>query len=281
MARRLLALAVIVAACGGSGTETTTTLGVTSTSEAVTTTTAAPTTTTRPTPTTTTTRALPLTWDAAPCTLLTAGAWFVSEFGDVSAFGDRNRAILGVFEALGAMGANADELYEQQGTIGIGGWLLGVAQEDPRLYEDGEYLSSGLGACVSTPLSIKHDADEDNITRFAQIFAGRYDLPGRLPTDEELAALDPDGDGLYYVHAGQGDSESFQVPSRFRITYTGTSPTCAVYIVEASSGEELEWVSNLDGGGFSRVFLSDPLTEIYLGDIIGCRNGSLQVGPDQ
>jgi hypothetical protein len=66
-----------------------------------------------------------------------------------------------------------------------------------------------------------------------------------------------------------------------RVTYTGTAATCAFYLVAADTGEQLDFVSGLGGGGFVRLALqiSEP-AEVYVSDVIGCRGGELQFGPN-
>lgn len=96
----------------------------------------------------------------------------------------------------------------------------------------------------------------------------------------EVELLDPDGDGLYFVHTAPADSEDFQVPSNFRVTYTGTDSTCAFQLLDPETGGELVYVTGLAGGGMKRVFLSDPLSTAYISDVLGCRGGALEVGPN-
>ena len=93
-------------------------------------------------------------------------------------------------------------------------------------------------------------------------------------------ALDPDGDGFYYVHVGAGDSEDFTVPEMFRITYTGSASTCTFALVDSAAGSEVRYITGLENGGMKRVVLADPLTTLYISDVIGCGGGSLQVGPN-
>ena len=54
-------------------------------------------------------------------------------------------------------------------------------------------------------------------------------------------------------------------------------------ISDPGTGEELEFVSSLDGGGFQRVFLDtsvDDISLVYIAGVIGCRNGRVEIGPD-
>ncbi len=98
-------------------------------------------------------------------------------------------------------------------------------------------------------------------------------------TTVDVALLDPDGDGLYFVHRAPADSEDFLVPAMFRITYTGTDSTCAFALLD-SAGEELVYVIGLEGGGLKRIILPEPTSTAYMSDILGCRGGELQVGPN-
>ena len=95
-----------------------------------------------------------------------------------------------------------------------------------------------------------------------------------------LSRLDPDDDGLYYVHRGPGDSEDFLVPSLFRITYTGFDSTCEFSLRRSESGREVLYVTGLDGGGFRRIVLPDPSTTLYMAELVGCTRGALEVGPN-
>ena len=106
----------------------------------------------------------------------------------------------------------------------------------------------------------------------------RWRRPSRPEVSE--ASLDPDGDGFYYVHSGQGESEAFVVPDTFRVTYTGSSSTCALDIANPRTGAQYEFVSGLGGGGFERVFLDSDLNLVYVADIIGCRGGRLEFVPN-
>ena len=159
--------------------------------------------------------------------------------------------------------------------------------ESTRAYADGE-LDLQVLLCVATPDSASIGFSGSGLTAsLTEVYAGRYGLPGKVLTDEQLAALqerlDPDGDGLYFVHSGQGDSEDFEVPSVFRVTYTGTSGTCALDISDPGTGEKLEFVSSLGGGGFQRVFLDtsvDDISLVYIAGVIGCRNGRVEIEPD-
>lgn len=99
-------------------------------------------------------------------------------------------------------------------------------------------------------------------------------------TTIDPAELDPDGDGAYYVHSGAGDSEDFVVPDLFRVTYTGTDSTCAFQLLSADTGDEVRYVGGLDGGGIKRFTLPDPLTTVYVSDVLGCAGGELRFGPN-
>jgi len=99
-------------------------------------------------------------------------------------------------------------------------------------------------------------------------------------TTVDVELLDPDGDGLYFVHRAPADSENFLVPSNFRVTYTGTDSTCAFQLLDPETGGELVYVTGLAGGGLKRVFLENPLSTAYISDILGCRGGALEVGPN-
>lgn len=92
--------------------------------------------------------------------------------------------------------------------------------------------------------------------------------------------LETDDDGFYYVHSGSGDSEDILVPAMFRITYTGSSPTCSLALMSPETGEELLYVTGLEGGGMKRIVLSEPLNPVYISDVLGCGGGELQVGPN-
>jgi hypothetical protein len=102
----------------------------------------------------------------------------------------------------------------------------------------------------------------------------------QTPTPIPVEQLDPDGDGFYYVHQGPGDSEDFQVPTMFRITYTGSASACGFQLLDAATGEEVRYVAGLDGGGIKRIVLSEPLSTVYISDVLGCQGGVLQVGPN-
>lgn len=99
-------------------------------------------------------------------------------------------------------------------------------------------------------------------------------------TTVDVALLDPDDDGFYFVHRAPADSEDFLVPSNFRITYTGTDSTCALQLLDPETGKELVYVTGLAGGGVKRIILTDPISTAYMSDILGCRGGELQVGPN-
>lgn len=99
-------------------------------------------------------------------------------------------------------------------------------------------------------------------------------------TEIDVALVDPDGDGLYFVHSAPSDSEDFAVPVNFRITYTGTDPTCSFALLDPETGNELVYVTGLQGGGMKRIVFSDPITEAYMSDILGCSDGELLVGPN-
>lgn len=92
--------------------------------------------------------------------------------------------------------------------------------------------------------------------------------------------LDPDGDGFYYVHLGAGDSEDFLVPAMFRVTYTGSASPCAFQLLDSATGDELDYVTGLEGGGLKRIILPDPMTTVYVSDVLGCGDGQLQFGPN-
>lgn len=96
--------------------------------------------------------------------------------------------------------------------------------------------------------------------------------------DPNLLSIDENG--FYYVHRGPGDSEDFVVPGMFRITYTGTASTCSFQLVDAETGTEVRYVTGLEGGGIRRMVMSEPLTTVYITDVLGCSRGELQVGPN-
>ena len=277
-------------------TTTTTTTGVPqtttgtapadATTTTTTTTTTTSTTTTTTSTTTTTTTLLLLAWDGPECTVAQATLWFGSDIGNVDAFNDNLAAGVELRDALDDIGAPSDELFGQRGSVGISNWLFEQLQST-RVYADGEVDAQVL-LCVAAPDSASIGFSGSGLAAsLTEVYAGRYGLPGKVLTDEQLAALqerlEPDGDGLYFVHSGQGDSEDFEVPGVFRVTYTGTSRTCALDISDPGTGEELEFVSSLDGGGFQRVFLDtsvDDISLVYIAGVIGCRNGRVEIGPD-
>jgi hypothetical protein len=177
----LLAAAISLMASSCSGAESSTSPDETTTSTSaeaiVTTTTKATTTTTIAT----TTTAASLTWEAPECTVLQATMWFASDHADVSAFEESLMAGTDLYAALLGIGAPADELFDQRGTVGISNWLLEQVQ-DTSLYENGEWDGRTVVMCAAVPESegIKTTVDftEDSIEGFAQVFAGRYGLPG-------------------------------------------------------------------------------------------------------
>lgn len=99
-------------------------------------------------------------------------------------------------------------------------------------------------------------------------------------TTFDLDLLETDEDGFYYIHSGPGDSEDILVPAMFRITYTGTASTCSVALMSSETGEELLYVTGLEGGGMKRIVLSEPLNTVYIADVLGCGGGELQFGPN-
>lgn len=102
----------------------------------------------------------------------------------------------------------------------------------------------------------------------------------RTTTTIDEAALDPDGDGAYYIHFGAGDSEDFVVPETFRVTYTGTASTCAFQLLNSDTGDEVRYVTGLEGGGIKRFVLPDTVTTVYVSDVLGCAGGALRFGPN-
>lgn len=92
--------------------------------------------------------------------------------------------------------------------------------------------------------------------------------------------VDPDGDGVYYTHSGSVDSESFAVPARLRVTYTGSAGTCAFDLISDATGSEIDYVSGLGDGGFKRVFVKSR-SVVFAGGILGCDGGELIFGPDE
>ena len=221
--------------------------------------------------------------------------WFGSDIGNVDAFNDNLAAGVELLDALDDIGAPSDELFDQRGSVGISNWLFEQLQSTRVYGADGELGLAQTGSwtvqvllCAAAPDSASIGFSGSGlVASLTEVYAGRYGLPGKILTDEQLAALqerlDPDGDGLYFVHSGQGDSEDFEVPGVFRMTYTGTSRTCALDISDPGTGEELEFVSSLDGGGFQRVFLDtsvDDISLVYIAGVIGCRNGRVEIGPD-
>ena len=154
---------------------------------------------------------------------------------------------------------------------------------DPGTGEELEFVS-GLGGGGFQRVFLDTSVDDISLVYIAGVIGcrnGRVEIgpDGELPEVSE-ASLDPDGDGFYYVHSGQGESEAFVVPDTFRVTYTGTSPTCALDIANPRTGAQYEFVSGLGGGGFQRVFLDSDLNLVYVADIIGCRGGRVEIGPD-
>lgn len=80
---------------------------------------------------------------------------------------------------------------------------------------------------------------------------------------------------------GRRRQHPHNVPPAFRITYTGSGTTCAVDIADSATGETLKSVFSLHGGGFVRVFLDTAVVStVFISDIIGCRGGRLNVGPN-
>ena len=96
----------------------------------------------------------------------------------------------------------------------------------------------------------------------------------------DMDVFDPDDDGLFYVHSGSGDSNDFLVPAMFRVTYTGSATTCAFQLLDAATGTEVRYVTGLDEGGFKRIVLPNPMTTVYVSDVLGCRGGTLEFGPN-
>jgi hypothetical protein len=96
----------------------------------------------------------------------------------------------------------------------------------------------------------------------------------------DVALVDPDGDGFYYVHGGAADSEDFQVPAIFRITYTGSSSTCSFQLLDSATGAEVIYVTGLEGGGMKRIVLSEQMSSVYVSDVLGCSGGEVQIGPN-
>ncbi len=290
-----LAATLVVGGCGASESDAATTAPPPETTATTTTTssttTTSTTTTTTTAPTTTTTTIPPLTYESAECTVWEAAAWFSSDYADFGVATDSDAALPELGDALREIGAPIDELDELTTTAAFSNWLVDQAKTTI-LYEGDDLQLTQLILCAAAidggivvNVDESADASEQLMERFVQVYAGRYDLPGKQVTEAESAdldaALDADGDGIYFTHDGQGDSEDFLVPPMLRVNYTGSYQTCAFDLLESSTGNRLDFVSGLDGGGFVRMNLSiSQPTLVYVSDVIGCRGGELQFGPN-
>jgi hypothetical protein len=96
----------------------------------------------------------------------------------------------------------------------------------------------------------------------------------------DVALVDPDDDGFYYVHGCAGDSEDFLVPAMFRFTYTGSSSTCSFQLLDSTTGAEVIYVAGLEGGGMKRIVLSEQMSSVYVSDVLGCSGGEVEIGPN-
>ena len=269
--RRIAALAMLLGtvACGVPAAVTRPLAMETTTSRATTTTRAI----------TTSTMAL-MFFDSSACTVLQGAGWMASEFGSITTLNENTQASAALMGALVDVGADVDDLYKQQGTLAIANWMWRAVLDIPELYSAGEYRPEALAACLFAPgIEIDADVTEDLGLGLAQVFAGRFGLPGKVLSEDDLAGLDPDGDGFYYIHTGTGDSEDFRLPARFRVTYTGTDSTCAFDIASSITGEDIESIGDLAGGRMRRVTLNFT-DDVYITDFIGCEGGEIQFGPE-
>jgi hypothetical protein len=245
-------------------------------------------TTTTTVPTTTTSTIPELTYESPECTLLEAMAWFASDYADMGAAG-LSDAARDLGEALRAVGVTEIDTEGVTTAASMSNWLFDHVKTTILYKDDSLDFDQALFCADIADTAIVVDADPNSdsfvLDSFAQIYAWRYNLPGKQLSEAEAAALeselDPDGDGIYYTHVGSGDSEDFLVPPMSRVTYTGTGETCAFDLVASASGDKLDFVSGLGGGGFVRMNLSiSGPTEVFVSDVIGCRGGELQFGPN-